>query len=180
MVRLAKLAAALLATFPGMAAAAAPIAPPPCLAPAEFAALAQFALPAVIDGARARCAQRLRPDAYLMRDGAALSARYAADGRASWPLAKAAFLKIGGSDRQAGALLQATPDPALQQIVLGAAQGLVVSRTPLDRCPTIDRAVALLAPLPSANTAALFGMLVELGARKDRRLGAITRCPAAP
>ena len=172
--RLAPLAAALLATLPGIANAAVP-----CVTAGEFASLTQFALPAMIDGARERCAPTLAPDAFLVRSGPSLAARYAAD-RTSWPQAKAAFLKLSDTgDRDANAMLSLMPDDAMQKTVLGVVEGLVVSQLPLSDCARVDRAVGLLSPLPAGNIAGLVAMLVQLGADagKTPKLGPLRICP---
>lgn len=174
--RLASIAAALLAAFPGIASAATP-----CLTSSEFASIAQFALPGMIDGARERCGQVLASDAFLTRGGAALAARYAADGRQAWPLAKAAFLKLSDTgNADANTMLRAMPDDALQQMLLGMIEGLVVSQMPLDTCGMTDRIIALLAPLPAANAAGLIATLVQIGVdrRKGDKIGPLSICPA--
>jgi hypothetical protein len=166
---IASLAAALLAVVPGFAHAAAPN----CLTTGEFSSLAQFTLPSVITGATQRCAQALPGDAFLRRQGAALASRYGEGRAASWPQAKAAFLKLSASEKNdAASLIRAMSDQSLQQMLLGMVEGLVTSQLPLERCATADRIVALLAPLPLSNTAGLIALLVELGtARKDDTAG---------
>ncbi|MEO6091539.1 MAG: hypothetical protein ABIT04_03275 [Novosphingobium sp.] len=177
--RIASLAAAMLAVVPGIANAAAPN----CLTAGEFASLMQFALPSVINGATQRCTQALPASAFLRRQGPALAARYGEGRAASWPEAKAAFLKMSANDKGQGAdLIRAMPDPPMQQMLLGIVEGMVSSQLPLAQCGTADRIVGLLAPLPVQNTAELIGMLVELGTAKDSaaagKVGSLNICRA--
>ena len=169
-------AAALLALVPALAQAA----EPPCLSPREFTALAEYALPSVIDGTAQRCAAALGPDAFLPRGGAQLSRRYAERRPAAWPGAKAAFLKLSGSNAgDAGKLVGNMPDASMQQMLDGLMSGLVSQQIPLDRCGTIDRLIGLLAPLPAANTAEVIALAVGLGAQSGRaKFGAIAICKA--
>lgn len=173
--RLFTLTAALLAVLPGTAGAAAP-----CLTPDEFASLAQFSLPSVVDGARARCASNLSADAFLRKDGEALARRWAQAGDKSWPQAKAAFLKLSDTgNADANTLMLAMPEDSLREMVSGFVEGIVASQLPLDRCGLADRIIGVLAPLPSRNTAELIAMLVELGTeKKGGKLGSFSICPA--
>lgn len=172
--RLTILAAALLATAPGMAAAA----EPPCLTPAEFTSLAGYAMPSIISGTSQRCAVTLGPDAYLRQSGQGLAARYARQKSSHWPGAKAAFLKLsanGGND--AGRLFRDMADASLQGILDAMMEGMISQQIPLDRCSTIDKVVRLLSPLPPENTAELIALAAGLGSKSDRpKVGKISLC----
>ena len=91
--RLTILAAAALATAPGLANAA----EPPCLTPAEFTSLAGYTLPSIISGTAQRCAATLAPSAYLRTSGKDLAARYAGQKTRHWQGAKGAFLKLSAT-----------------------------------------------------------------------------------
>lgn len=176
---------AALAIAPGLARAA----EPPCLQPAEFAALAGFALPSAINGASQRCTASLPADAFLRTGAGAMATRYAGARSAAWPGAKAAFLKLGSAaEGDAAKLIGLLPDEALQQIVDAAIQAKVADTLPLERCATTDRLLLLLSPLPPENTAELIALAVSLGAGAEGakgpatvaragRLGKITVCP---
>lgn len=174
--RFAAIAAALLATAPGMAQAA----DNQCLTPAEFTSLATYALPSVITGTAQRCSTALAPDAYLRRNGERLAASYSAHKASAWPGAKAAFLKISSSSSaDTNALIRGMPDASLQQMLDAAMAGMVGQRLPVERCATVDTVVRLLAPLPPQNTAELIALAVGLGSKTgDRKLGAINLCRA--
>lgn len=168
--------AALLATAPTLAQAA----EPPCLTPAEFTSLAEYALPSIIDGTSQRCRTTLGPTAYLNRSGGELIQRYSQRRPAAWPGAKAAFLKLSTtSNAEANKLIGSMPDTSLQQMLDSLMAGLVSQHVPLNRCATIDRVIGLLAPLPADNTAELIALAVGLGVKSGRaKVGAISLCQA--
>lgn len=171
-----------LATF-SLLAAAVPVhaaVTPPCLSAGEFTALANYALPSVINGTTQRCAATLPAGAYLRSSGPQLAQRYAARKPAAWPGAKQAFLKLSnGTNADANELIRSLPDQNLQQMFDTLIQGMVSQQIKPDRCGTIDRLVSLLAPLPPENTAELIALAVGLGAKSGRaQLGAISICPA--
>jgi hypothetical protein len=157
------LAAALLVT-PQIAAAQAP-----CLTPGEFTALSSYALPSVIDGVNQRCATQLPAEAFLRRDGAELSKRYASRKQASWSGAKAAFLKLSaGKGDGASELIRGMPDSSLQPMLDGFVSGMVAQKLPLGQCSMLDRVIRLLSPLPPENTAELIALAAGLGAKSGK------------
>jgi hypothetical protein len=167
---------ALLGIMPTLAQAA----EPPCLSPAEFASLTDYALPSVISGASQRCSASLGPQAWLPRNGTQLIQRYTERRAAAWPAAKAAFLKLStATNTDANNLIRTMPDASLQQMLDALMTGLVAQHVPVDRCGAIDRLIALLSPLPAASTAEVIALAVGLGAKEGRtRLGAIAICEA--
>jgi hypothetical protein len=169
-------AAALLTVASTLAQAA----EPPCLSPAEFTSLADYALPSIISGASQRCSASLGAQAWLPHNGAQLIERYSERRPAAWPGAKAAFLKLSAStNADANSVIRTLPDASLQQMLDSLMTGLVAQHVPVDRCAAIDRLVALLSPLPAASTAEVIALAVGLGAKAGQaRIGAITICEA--
>jgi ABC-type cobalamin transport system ATPase subunit len=174
--RFTAVAATVLALTPAVAQAA----EPPCLSPAEFTSLAEYALPSIITGTTQRCNATLGADAYLPRNSGQLVQRYAARRATAWPGAKAAFLKLSPTiNPDADKLIRSMPDASLQQMLDPLLAGMVRQKVPLDRCGAIDRVVGLLSPLPAQNTAELIALAVGLGAKTGRaKLGAISICQA--
>lgn len=169
-------AAAALLAAPQVAAAAEPV----CLTAREFTALSTYALPSVIGGTARACSAALPASAFLRRSGGELAARYGAGRDRAWPEAKAAFLKMT-AERDPGAvqLFAGMPDDSLQQIADAAFAGIVAGQVKPDSCATIDRVVALLAPLPAENTAELIALAAGLGARSGAaRTGKFALCKA--
>lgn len=158
--------------------AAARAAEPPCLAPAEFTALAAYSLPSVLQGIGQRCAASLPADAFLRREGPAMAARYAAGKQAHWPAAKRAFLKIGtAAAPEMQNILGALPDETLQPMADLFISAIVAEKLGVERCPALDRLLQLAAPLPAAATAEMIGLAVGLGSRNGlARFGKIVIC----
>jgi len=173
MTRFSVLAAALL-LVPQAAMAADEV----CLTPREFTALSTYALPSVIGGTSRACAALLPPDSFLRRSGDEFAARYARGKAAAWPEARAAFLKMSAAkDPGAAQLFTAMPDDALQQVADAALAGIVASKVKPDSCATIDRALALLSPLPPENTAELIALAAGLGSKSgEAKLGKFAIC----
>lgn len=170
----AVLAAALAVTPAAVQAAEAP-----CLTPSEFTSLSSYALPSMIRGTAQHCAGVLPRDAFLRKDSVQLASRY--DGRkaASWPGAKAAFIKIGAATNpQAADVFKLMSDDALQPMLDGLIQGMIGQQLPTTRCSAVDRLVMLLAPLPAENTAELIGLAAGFGAKDGKaKVGQFSICP---
>lgn len=168
--------ALVLSLVPGLAHAA----EPPCLTSGEFASLAGYALPSVISGTVQRCSASLPADAFLKREGGGLANRYAEAKAASWPEAKAAFLKLStNTNDAASALIRTLPDPTLRAMLDGLIEGMVGQNLPETRCSMIDHLVRLLAPLPPENTAQLIALAAGLGAKSGKaRIGSFSICAA--
>ncbi|HEY6870427.1 MAG TPA: hypothetical protein VI199_11800 [Novosphingobium sp.] len=134
----------------------------------------------MITGTARACAGTLPATAFLRRSAGDLAQRYAATKPRAWPQAKAAFLKMASSKDQGSAQLFASmPDDTLQQVADAAFTGIVTGQVKPASCPTIDRVVGLLAPLPPENTAELIAVAVGLGSRSGQsRVGGLTLCKA--
>lgn len=169
------LAAALL-TLPQVAAAA----EPPCLTPGEVTALATYALPSLIGSAARTCSATLPADAWLPAHGNELAERYGAGKTRAWPPAKAAFLRLSAATNpEAANLFNVLPDSSLMPVADAALAGIIAGKLKPDACPTIDRAIAMLAPLPAENAAELIAIAAGIGAKAgEARLGNFAICKA--
>lgn len=171
------LAVALAAVSSGQVAMAAE---PACVSPRDVAALTAWGLPSVIGGVTRTCAKTLPAEAWLPRNGAGLATRYAAAQPAAWPQAKAAFLRLSmATNPDAAALFAAMPDSSLMPVADAALAGIVSAKLKPETCPSVDRALSLLAPLPPENTAELIALAVGLTARAgEPRIGKLSICKA--
>ena len=119
-----------------------------CLSDAEAETLAAVILPDVIRETGRLCQTRLPARSLLRNANSALVAKYQAAADRAWPAAQQAIVKL--SDPAVTLLLQSEyARPVLSSLI--APQ--VVGRIAVEDCPTIDRLVTLLEPLPPANTA---------------------------
>lgn len=151
-----------------------------CLTANEFTALTTYGLPSVIEGVTSRCATTLPDNAWLKQNGRQLSVRYTQGKQRAWPGAKAAFLKLGGTQNASAVdTLRSLPDSTLQPMADGLIQGMVAQQLPLERCATVDRAIRLLSPLPADSTAELIALAAGIGAQSGRaKAGKFSICPA--
>lgn len=154
---------AALALMQGQVAQAATPAAAPCLSENEVTSLVGFALPSVIDGTMKSCKPHLSSNGYFSTRGGEFLGRYAARKEQNWPLAKSAFLKLGGSkDAKMADMMKNLPDTAVQPFVEAMVSELVSGEIKPDQCTAIERGVRLLAPLPPENTAELVTFILVL------------------
>lgn len=147
----------------------------PCLAPEEARSLATFVLPGIIDGLAKRCRGSLSRDAYLRKpDVDLLSARLRGDASASWPSAKLAMEKLGGSR-----LPTLFGDGFIRDMAEATAADLVLKDFDKADCGAVDGLVAGLAPLPSANFSNVMAALIALGGGREGEDAPLRICPAA-
>jgi alkylhydroperoxidase family enzyme len=151
--------AALLATAPVQIAP--PGAPMSCMTPAEVEHATLFMIPPVLDGIAERCRASLPAGAYLLNGGVERSKLLAADRNAHWQAARAAIVRMLGEEK-AAAVEADTANGLIRDMVKAGGADLV---KPED-CMTVDRALALLAPLPPENLAGLVTLAAETAGRK--------------
>ncbi|MEY2942346.1 MAG: hypothetical protein RLY97_360 [Pseudomonadota bacterium] len=136
----------------------------PCFTPAEFTAMATYALPSLITGVAQKCSVTLPATSFLRSSGADLATRYALAKTAAWPATKTAFVRVILSAKPEMAELAKSLPEEMQQQMVDTALGTIISeKLPADRCTSVDRLVQLLSPLPAENTAELIGLAVGLG-----------------
>ena len=170
-----KLTGAAIALWMGMAATTAQAAADakPCLTENEAQSLITAVLPDVFQQVGRTCSSVLPENATLRGGLPPLVARYQAPADLAWPQAMAAFGKIGGKDMEG-------IDPKLLRPMMGPMiAGAIAQDIKPSDCPTIDRAVSLMAPLPPANTAGLIVLFAAAAGGKDKRDSPLTICPAA-
>ena len=169
-----KLTGAAIALWMGMAATTAQAAADvkPCLTENEAQSLVTALLPDVLQEVGRACSATLPENAILRGGLPPLVGRYRAPADLAWPQAMAAFVKIGGKD-------VAGIDPKLLRPMMGPMIASTITNDikPGD-CPTINRAIELVSPLPPANTAGLV-VLIVAAAGKDKKDNPLTICPAA-
>jgi hypothetical protein len=130
-------------------------APMQCATGAEFHAGARFVMPILIDGATKKCQPLLGSGSYLATKGPALAQRYAA---------------LPGDDSTITALVgKLDPKGDMKGLDAAALKGfatVAVAKGMGDDlkpsiCPTIDKVLALLDPLPAENTIGLIEVILR-------------------
>lgn len=169
---------ALLALLPGTQVLAQ--AEAPCMSERDVAALTAYGMPSVIGGVTRTCAKTLPPESWLSKNGQAMAAHYSAQKAKAWPAAKGAFMRLSAATNpEAVALFGTMPDETLMPVADAALAGIVSTKIKPQSCPAVDRALALLAPLPPENTAELIALAVGLTARAgEPRIGKLPLCKA--
>ena len=146
----------------------------PCLPQAEAEALVLSLAPGLVGTTAAVCAASLPAGAYLRRSVAPLTAKFAAEGEAAWPLAKRGLDKLAGPD--AAAMLESE---LARPMVTAMVAPMLTREIRTSDCPDIDRVLGLIAPLPAKNTAALLVTIVDLAGRNKASVagrGAFSVC----
>ena len=121
----------------------------PCLTTAEAESIALVALPEIVQEAGRACTA-LPPTSLVRQTSGSFIAKYRLEADRAWPAARAAIAKL--SDPATMLLLQS--DYARPLLTSTVAPMIVGQVQPSD-CPTIDRLVTLLEPLPARNTAGI-------------------------
>jgi len=152
-----------------------------CLSEADVSGLVGYALPSVIDGAMKACKPHLSTTGFFATRGSAFAGQYAARKDANWPVAKDAFLKLGGTkDASLNATLKALPDSALQPFVEAMVSEMVGGEIKPGQCTAIERGVRILSPLPAENTAELITFVVVIADKpKNGKPSSLPICKAA-
>lgn len=145
-----------------------------CLTRPEMRAMVAYFLPSLVRSAVSTCTPHLPSDSYLVARAPNLGTALEAGQDAAWPLAKAAFLKMGGGSKDMGAVAK-MPDAVLRPFVEAAIEGELVPSIKPETCSDIDRVAATLEPLPADNTVDLIAEILNLAARSDKKIPA---CPA--
>ena len=120
-----------------------------CLTGPEAEAITQVALPEIIRDAGRVCAA-LPPTSLLRRPSGAFIAKYDAEADRAWPAARAALGKL--SDPAVAPLLNSN---FARPLVTSLVAPQVTGQLQASDCPTLDRLVTLIEPLPARNTAGI-------------------------
>lgn len=145
----------------------------PCLTPPEAEAITLVALPDIIRETGRVCTTL--PPASVIRRGSFV-AKFQGDADRAWPAARAAIAKLA-DPRVEMLLLSDYARPLVTSLI--APQ--IVGRVQASDCPTIDRIVTLLEPLPPRNVAGIVvATLQHLKAEKARGTASVANIPDLP
>lgn len=167
---------AALALLASLALATPAAAAPPCLTAREAETIALVALPDLIRETGRVCAATLPAASLIRRPTGAFLAKYQTAADRAWPDARLAIAKL--SDPSVVLLLQSDyARPVLTALMVP----LLVGRIATADCPTIDRFVTLVEPLPPRNTAGLVVTTLQfLKREKAKGNGAVADLPDLP
>lgn len=164
----------------GMASTAAAQAPVrACVTPAEAESLVLAVAPDLIRQTGVACTTALPATALIRQTDSRLLSRYQAEADGAWARASGALAKIAGPEAEP--FIQSGSARALIGALVAPA---ITGKIQPGDCPSIERIVTLLEPLPPRNTAALLVTAIQLSeADRAKRPGAkpsgLPMCPAA-
>ncbi|WP_019516777.1 hypothetical protein [Sphingomonas sp. Mn802worker] len=145
----------------------------PCLSQSEAESIALVTLPAIIRDAGRICAA-LPATSLLRRTSGPFLAKYDAEADRAWPAARQAITKL--SDPSVELLLMSDyARPMLTSLFAPQITGRLQSRD----CPTLDRLVTLLEPLPARNTAGIVVATLQY-IKAEHARGAMRDAPDLP
>ncbi len=138
-----------------------------CVKQADLADAVVYAMPSVIGAFQAKCGPTLPADGFMKKQGAQLSANYAARQTASWPGAQrllVQFTSSGAERSQDGMadMIASLPGDALRPFVDALIQQEVSKKIALKECRNIERGISYLAPLPPENMGGLVSFIARL------------------
>lgn len=164
----------LLALAVALSVSASPVAAQtPCLNQAEAESIALVSMPAIIRDAGRVCAA-LPATSLLRRTSGPFIAKYDAEADRAWPAARQAIAKL--SDPSVELLLMSDyARPMLTSLFAPQITGRLQARD----CPTLDRLVTLLEPLPARNTAGIVVATLQY-IKAEHARGAMRDAPDLP
>ena len=162
----------------GSAQAAAAQADRACITEREISHLAIYAVPAMVEGVRGKCARSLSATGFLATRGDAFAAKYASLQAETWSGAKSAITKfaapkVEGEAAEGFAMVAGLPDEAVRPLVDALIAQKIGEEIEIKDCANIERAMQLLSPIGPRDSGALIGFVFSLVKPDDARL-----CPA--
>ncbi len=125
----------------------------------EVAAFVQVALPGAFRSVQSKCRSSLEPNAYIFASGDQLHARFTVASQDAWPEAAQMIARSASNGNPAmGEVMAGMPPEVMQPFVDEIIAGMVTSKLEQEHCEPINRALALLDPLPPEYLAELIGM----------------------
>ncbi|MFD1611922.1 hypothetical protein ACFSCW_08925 [Sphingomonas tabacisoli] len=146
-----------------------------CLTPPEAQALITSFLPDLILATRDGCRASLPADAFLVRSGEALAARYDGEAGRAWTAARPAMGKLIGEDAK---LFDKLDDQTTRKVIGAGVAAKMGGSVKAKDCETVSQVLEALEPLPPANMSRLLGIVFEaVGRAKKQSSTGFTVCP---
>jgi hypothetical protein len=143
----------------------------PCLTRPELRGMVAYFLPTVLQSAIDTCTKKLSPESYMLARAPKLLTTLEAGRSEAWPMAKVAFVKIGGSDnKDVGGLFESLPEEAVRPLIEAVIAQKLGSTIKPESCGDIDRVMAPLEPLPASNLVDVLTEAMAIAGRNDKQL----------
>jgi hypothetical protein len=143
-----------------------------CINPDEIRGFVGYVLPDVVGSVVTKCRPTLRPDGYFSTRGSQLAERLAVGKEAAWPMARAAFRKMGGDFK--GQPKAGLSERTIRSLIDNEMIAKLTTELPLTMCRDIEAIVAPLDPLPAENMVQLLAAIFGVAGRKGSDVQA---CP---
>jgi len=134
-----------------------------CLTRPEAESVVQVLLPDVLVAAGGVCAGYIPPQSVLRDPQGPVIMRFRADAAAAWPGARAVVQRLAPPE-MAGLV----NNDLLRTVLTAALAPAIAGNIKPADCPTFDRVVNLLSPLPARNIAALLVEFNVLGTKNGK------------
>ena len=151
-----------------------------CLTEREVAQMAIYAVPAVVEGVRGKCAAKLSKSGFLATKGNDFASRYAALQNETWPVAKAGILKfVGGAKAGAAkandplAMFAALPDNSVRPLVDAMIAQKVGESVKPEQCGNVERGIQLASVMSPRDSGAMIAFVMAMTKPKNPSI-----CPA--
>lgn len=142
-----------------------------CMTRPELRGLVAYFLPTVLQSTIDTCTQRLAPDSYLVGRAAQLLSSLESGRTDAWPMAKRAFVKMGGdSDKSSAELFASLPEAAVRPLIEAVIVQKLGTTIKPESCDDIDRVMAPLEPLPATNLVDVLTEAMAIAGRNDKQL----------
>lgn len=152
-----------------------------CLTEREVAQMAVYSVPAVVQGVRAKCVNKLSRTGFLATKGAAFAAKYAALQAETWPVAKAGVLKFVGTPKAGAAkandpiaMFAALPDDAVRPMVDAMIAQKIGEAVKPEQCGNVERGIQLVSVMNPRDSGAMVAFVLAMTKPKNPPI-----CPAA-
>ncbi len=143
-----------------------------CINPDEIKGFVGYVLPDLVGSVVTKCGPTLRPDGYINTRGGQLADRLAVGKEAAWPMARAAFRKMGGDFK--GQPKAGLSERTIRSLIDNEMVAKLTTELPLTMCRDIETIVAPLDPLPAENMVQLLAAIFGVAGRKGSEVQA---CP---
>lgn len=138
----------------------------PCLTRPEVRGLVGYFLPSVLDSTIKTCTAQSNGSSFLKTRAPQLVGELTPGKEQHWPMAKAAFAKMGKED----GTLTKIPDEVLKPMIEGTFTGMITDKITAKNCKDADRVLTPMAPLPGENMIDLITEIMMLALRDDRSM----------
>lgn len=140
-----------------------------CLTEPEVHGLVTYMLPVLAETLVERCTVRLPAGSYLNTRGSDLVSQLRKGQSAAWPTARDAMVKMAGENDSASEMFRSMPESVAGPMLESTLTGKLGDDLKPQNCKDIDRVLATMAPLPTANLIDMVTAIAMIAGRDGKR-----------